>query len=134
MVYFDLPMLVNSLNYLCSIFLHKQCYQGKFPPKPIANNKRPRHSKPPPTYVLYQSKTNNINRPTKHALPLTWPTFPLSRKLGDFVDYRKCVQSINYFWFLVRKTNNWILSFSWSLYYKVKQTKTNLHTYFYPFS
>ena len=56
-----------------------------------------------------------IDRPTKHALPLT--KFPLSGKWGDLVVYRKFV--------LLRIKK--IIEFKFV--YKVKQTKTkNIYT------
>ena len=41
---------------------------------------------------------------------------------------------MNYFLFLNLKKTHWIQVGSWSLYYKVKQTKINLQKYFHPFS
>ena len=42
-----------------------------------------------------------IDQQSTLFLLLSWPAFPLSEKLGDFVDYRKFVQLINYFLFLI---------------------------------
>ena len=59
-------------------------------------------------------------------LTLSWPTFPLSGKWGDFVDFQKNYSQ------LIILGKKMIEFTSWSLYYNVKQTKTNLQKYFPP--
>ena len=96
---------------------------GSFPPgraggSPTAAGAAPRDT--------LESETNNIDRLTKHSLPLAKLTNLSSESKGgkDFVDNRKCIQSMYYCLFLTFKK-----SLDISLYIKIikiKETKTKL--------
>ena len=98
-----------SFCRLTSIFTHILIFLTWRPPAadawPPAAPSHPRCPSPAPWSGSGQEQTNIIlvDRPTKHSLALTyasWPTFPLSGKWDDFVDWRKCVHSqLSLFWF-----------------------------------
>ena len=72
-----------------------------------------------------------IDQQSTLLLLLSWATFLLSGKWGDFVDWRKFAQAVNIFYSFLKTLK---LSLFTKLYYKVNQTKANTPIYLHPFS